>query len=73
MYVNGMTWPEIQRAMVQVWNSALDNGPSDSWQRSLTLHELAQEVRDEFPDPNPLASIFKPYLGEEIARFIERY
>lgn len=41
--------------------------------RSALLHELAQEIRDEFPDLNPLASIFKPYLGEEIARFIERY
>lgn len=34
---------------------------------------LAQEVREDFPDLNPLASIFKPYLGEEIAQFIERY
>lgn len=42
-------------------------------ERSDLLHELAEAVRDEFPDPNPLASIFKSYLGEEIARFIERY
>lgn len=34
-------------------------------------HEAAEEIRTELPDPNPLASIFKPYVGTLAANLID--
>lgn len=34
-------------------------------------HELAEQIRRELPDPNPLASIFKPYAAHLAADLID--
>jgi hypothetical protein len=39
--------------------------------RDEILSKLAGEIREKFPDPNPLASIFKPYVGQQIADYID--
>lgn len=35
------------------------------------LDDVIQMIRDNFPDPNPLASIFTPYIGDIIIENIE--
>jgi hypothetical protein len=37
------------------------------------LNNLANDILDEFPDPNPLASLFNPYVGELIADYTRNY
>jgi hypothetical protein len=34
---------------------------------------LAKDITDEFPDPNPLASIFHPYIVDEIVEYVKNY
>jgi len=36
------------------------------------LNDVIQMIRDEFPDPNPLSSIFTPYIGDDIIENIEK-
>jgi hypothetical protein len=36
-------------------------------------HEIADVVRDEFPDPNPLGSLFGGFLGEDIVQRIREF
>lgn len=36
------------------------------------LNDVIQMIRDEFPDPNPLSSIFTPYIGDGIIDNIEK-
>lgn len=31
---------------------------------------ISENIRDEFPDPNPLASLFSGYLGDDIADYV---
>lgn len=36
--------------------------------------EIIELIKDEFPDPNPLGSLFSPYVGDLIAdRIREKY
>lgn len=37
------------------------------------LEYLAELIDYEFPDPNPLASIFNPYVGTLIVERIRRF
>lgn len=32
--------------------------------------DLADEIEERFPDPNPLASIFKPYAVHEVTAWL---
>lgn len=34
------------------------------------LFDVIHMIQEEFPDSNPLGSIFKPYLGDEIVNRI---
>lgn len=34
--------------------------------RAEVLREAADLIDQEFPDPNPLASVFEPYVGDRI-------
>lgn len=36
------------------------------------LREAIEMIREEFPDPNPLSSIFTPYIGHEIVDKLEQ-
>ncbi len=36
------------------------------------LTDIIQMIRDDFPDPNPLSSIFTPYIGDAIIDTIEK-
>ncbi len=35
--------------------------------RARTLRETADWIESRFPDPNPLGSVFKSYIGHQIA------
>ncbi len=35
------------------------------------LFDVIEMIRDDFPDPNPLSSIFTPYIGDGIIENIE--
>ncbi|WPH58245.1 hypothetical protein SEA_ALONE_115 [Streptomyces phage Alone3] len=35
------------------------------------LNDVIEMIRDNFPDPNPLSSIFTPYIGDGIIEEIE--
>ncbi len=48
-----------------VWGVALD--ALDAEATAKTLREVADTIEQEFPDPNPLASLFKPYVVNQIA------
>jgi len=36
------------------------------------LDAVIEMIREEFPDPNPLSSIFTPYIGDGIIDNIEQ-
>lgn len=40
--------------------------------RARTLREVADLIESKFPDPNPLSSIFKPYVGRQIVSELRR-
>lgn len=37
----------------------------------MALNDVIHMIREEFPDPNPLSSIFTPYIGDGIIEIIE--
>ncbi len=37
------------------------------------LEKLADDILDEFPDPNPLSSLFVTYIGYDIAEYVRNY
>ncbi len=39
---------------------------------NIALANIQEMIRDSFPDPNPLSSIFTPYIGYEIIDEIEK-
>ena len=41
-------------------NAALDDHTAE------VMREVAQLIEERFPDPNPLSSIFQPYIGDKI-------
>lgn len=36
------------------------------------IRQIAIEVEENFPNPNPLASLYSNYLGDDIVEFIRR-
>lgn len=45
------------------------DGYKEGYKRA--LDDVIQMIRDDFPDPNPLSSIFTPYIGDGIIEEIE--
>lgn len=46
------------------------------WAESIVdayAHELAEKIRREIKDPNPLASVFRPFAGMMAADLIDPY
>lgn len=56
----------------RLWSMLWDNYTSEQKNAALDDHtaevmrEVAQLIEERFPDPNPLGSIFRPYIGDEI-------
>lgn len=40
------------------------DGAQDGYERA--LNDVIEMIKDEFPDPNPLASLFETYVGTAI-------
>lgn len=58
------------RLISEAKHCCMSDEEAEAWGREW-LKDLAQHIRDEFPDPNPLASIFSTWWGDEIADYIE--
>ncbi len=58
------------RLISEAKHCCMSDEEAEAWGREW-LKDLAQNIRDEFPDPNPLASLFFDYVGYEIADYIE--
>ncbi len=58
------------RLISEAKHCCMSDEEAEAWGREW-LKDLAQNIRDEFPDTNPLASSLFDYVGYEIADYIE--
>lgn len=56
--------------MADRYHEGAQDGYKVGYQDALT--DIIQMIRDDFPDPNPLSSIFTPYIGDGIIDTIEK-
>lgn len=57
-----------------VMRDNVSSGGDAVWANDLLdafAHELAEKIRDEIKDPNPLASLFEPFAGALAADLID--
>lgn len=55
--------------MANDYHVGAQDGYKAGYNQALT--DVIEMIRDEFPDPNPLSSIFTPYIGDGIIENIE--
>lgn len=65
--------PEVDGPVPDIYFAAADEAVrvADAEQLEL-LDSIIRMIEQDFPDPNPLASIFSPYVGDEIVNRLKQ-